>query len=287
MTNRAPIYINHDIRSFNGRYIQMPGWFSGEPDTVWGNLRIPNPCANSSIGDVNQLYPIGTKFVDFERTFFYGFVNDVGTANKANIGMFNKNEQDTCTWGATAGIKGDEVVGILASTLDVDTTPAVDFFAGGWFMPRTNPYGSYRVLASTTETGGRTSGEVDLTLDRGLIEAVTASVASCFLNRNEYKKLSQQWGLGLYYATCPGVTLVDPIASTWQWVQSWGPCYVVPMNEEIGAVNQAHQCYFHIDGSVTLITVSPTQSNQIAGYMLPSSGSSTSSTWLIKLQVDR
>lgn len=287
MANTSYIGVNHDLRCLDGKFIQMPVWFSGEADTgIWGKLALPNPHANSSVGDVSQQYPVGTKFVDGDRVFFYGYMHTVYTANKANIGCFNLNEKDTVTFGATAGVKGDTVVGILASTLDTGITPVRDFFAGGWFMPRTNPYSSYRVLASTTATGGRTSGEVDLTLDYGLVEAVTASVASCYLNRSEWTKLAQHWAGGLNYATCPGVTLIDPIASTWQWLQSWGPCYVVPYNEEIGAVALAHTCFFHIDGTIRLITLTPTASQQIAGYMLNSSSATFGSTWLIRLQVN-
>jgi len=286
-TNRSFIGINHDIRSNSGRYIIMPVWFSGEPEGVWGNLVIPNPLANSSVGETSQSYPVGTKFIDGDRAFHFGYVATVYTANKANIGLFNGLEMDTCTVGATAGVAGDTVIGVLASTLDVDTTPVEDYFAGGWFMPRTNPYSSYRVLASTTELLGRTSGDVDLTLDHGLVEAVSASQASCFLNRNEYKGLIQHWAGGINYATCPGVTLIDPIASTWQWVQSWGPCYVVPYNEEIGAAASNHDCFFHIDGTIKIETRASGALNQRAGYMLPSSGASFGSTWLIKLQIDK
>jgi len=287
VTNRSLIRINHDIRSVDGKYIQMPRWISGEPDDVWGKLAFPNPHANSSVGDARQLYPVGTKFVDADRTFFYGYMHTVYTANKANLGVFNLNEMDTATWGATAGVAGDTVVGILASTLDVSATPSRDDYAGGWLCPRTNPYSSYPIIASTTATGGRTSGEVDLTLAYGLVEAVSASVASCFLNMSEFKKLAQHWAGGINYATCPGVTLIDPIASTWQWIQSWGPCYVVPYNEEIGAVALSHTCFFHIDGTIRLVTLTPTASQQIAGYMLPSSGSSFGSTWLIRLQINK
>lgn len=284
MANRNFLGVNHDIRSNSGRYIQMPVWHAGEPESTWGKLAIPNPHANSSVGDTSQLYPHGTKFVDGDRTFYYGYMNTVYTGNKANLGCFNLNEQDTFTWGATAGVAGDTKVGILASTLDVDTTPAEDFFAGGWMMPRTNPYSSYRVIKSSL-VDNTVVGEVDLWLDHGLVEAVTASQASCFLNRSEWTKLAQHWAGGINYATCPGVTLIDPIAGTWQWLQTWGPCYVVPYNEEIGAVALAHTCFFHIDGTIRLITLTPTASQQIAGYMYPSSGSGFGSTWLIRLQI--
>src|SRR4030066_783662 len=95
MANRSFVGINHDIRSNNGRYIQMPVWHAGEPIDVWGKLAIPNPHANSSVGDTTQHYPHGTRFVDGDRTFYYGYVSVVYTANKANLLMFNINQANS------------------------------------------------------------------------------------------------------------------------------------------------------------------------------------------------
>ena len=277
----------HSICVNDGKYVVMPVWVSG--DTKWGNLAHPNPHANSSVGDTQQGYPLGTKFVDGDRVFFYGYTQTVYTANKANIGMFNFAESasgtGTVTWGATAGVAGDTKVGIVASGL-TDSTPAENDFAGGWFMPRTNPYGSYRVIASST-SGATTSGEVDLYLDYGLSEAVSASQGSCFLNFSEWSNMAQHWAGGIDYATPVGVTLIDPIASTWQWVQTWGPCYVVPYNEEIGATSGCHDCFFHIDGTIKVETSASGALHQYAGTMLNSSGSATTSTWLIRLKMNR
>lgn len=288
MTNRSFIGVNQNIRQHNGKYMQMPVWFSGEPDNVWGNLDHPNPHARSSAGDTTQLYPVGAKFVDGDRVFFYGYVHTVYTANKANLCMFNISQADAITWGATAGVAGDTVVGILASTLDVSQTPVRDYYAGGWLLPRTNPYSSYRILASTTATGARTSGEVDLTIDYGLVEAVTASQGSCFLNTSEYKKLCQDWAGGSYgaYATSPGVTLIDPIASTWQWIQAWGPCYVVPYNEEIGTAGN-FDCVTHIDGTIKVETRADGAFHQRVGNLLNFATSSNTSSWLIRLQINK
>jgi hypothetical protein len=270
----------------NGKYVVLPVWVRG--DKKYGELALPNPHANSSIGDTQQQYPHGTKFVDGARTFYYGKVASVTVGNKANIGLFNTNEHaagtGTVTWGATAGVKGDTKVGILASSL-TDTTPAVNDFAGGWFMPRTNPYSSYPVIASSV-SGASVSGEVDLYLDYGLVEAVSQSQASCFLNFSEWTALRQEWAAGSDLMTCPGVTLIDPIAATWQWVQSWGPCYVVPYNEEIGALVNVHQAAFHIDGTIKAVVPTSTYNRQLAGYLINDSGPSSTSSWLVRLQVN-
>ena len=271
----------------DGKYIVLPVWVRG--DTKYGNLTHPNPHANSSVGDTQQQYPHGTKFVDGDRTFFYGKVKTVYLAGKSNLGLFNMNESATgatanITWGATAGVAGDTKVGILASTL-VDTTPSEDDFAGGWLMSPTDPYSSYRVLASST-SGATTSGEVDLYLDYGLVEAVTASTNYGFLNKSEWTNLYQAWTSDIDYATVQGVTLIDCIADTWQWVQAWGPCYVMPYNEEIGGTIGNHDCFFHRDGTIRLETRAAATLHERAGYMLNSSGTATTSTWLIRLQIN-
>lgn len=285
MTNRSFIGINHDIRSYNSKYIVMPVWFSGQPDTgVWGKLTHPNPHANSSVGDTTQGYPIGTKFVDGDRTFFYGYTSLVYTADKANIGMFNLNKDDAVTFSSTAGVAGDTTVAVLASTLSDGATPDEDDYAGGWFMPRTNPYSSYRVLASSV-VSKTISGYVDLTLDYGLIEAVAANVANCFVCKSEWGKMYQHWAGGLNYVTCVGATLIDPIASTWQWVQSWGPAYLVPYNDQLGGAVDVHQAQWHLDGSIE--KHSEATDRQHAGYMIPNRISATTATWLIRLQVNK
>lgn len=281
---RAPVI--QSVTYNNGRAVILPVWVRGEEN--YGNLVIPNPHANSSTGDVGQQYPLGTKFIDGDRTFHYGYTQTVYTGNKANLGMFNFAESASgtgaVTWGATAGAAGDTKVGIIASGL-TDTTPAEDDFAGGWLLPRTNPYSSYRIIASSV-SGATTSGEVDLYLDHGLVEAVSASQGSCYVNFSPWSNMAQHWAGGIDYASVLGVTLIDPIASTWQWVQTWGPCYVVPYNEEIGATSGCHDCFFHIDGTIKVETRASGALHTFAGTMLNSSGTATTSTWLIKLKLD-
>jgi len=47
-----------------------------------------------------------------------------------------------------------------------------------------------------------------------------------------------------------------------------------------------HDCFFHIDGTIKLQTRAAGALNQRAGYMLNSSGSASTSTWLIRLQIN-
>lgn len=279
------VQIIHSIVQKDGKYIVLPVWVSG--DTQYGNLAHPNPHANSSVGDTAQLYPHGTKFVDGERTFMYGYMHTADTSGKSNIGVYNINESATgttasATWGATAGVAGDTTVYISTANF-VDTTPAVDDFAGGWLQTCTNPYGSYRILGNSLASA-TTADEIDFYLDYGLAEAVTAAVAYVQIDYSQYTKFGRGW-LGEYGAFCtvPGVTLIDSISSTWQWVQSWGPCYM-SLDEAIGDADHRQSCIFGTGGSISIHTTN--EIRQYAGFLMPSAGVATTMNNLIFLQIN-
>lgn len=275
-------YVNHDIRSNNGKYILMPPYKAGQEG--WGNLKIPN--VYTAGGDTAALYPVGTKFVDFDRDFIYGYqYGEFNTTTKANIGLFNWAEDEIITWGATAGVAGDTLVGILASTLDIETTAAANIFAGGYLMPRTNPYSCYRIVSNTAYNDGRVTGEMDIVLETGLTAAVTASQASGFLNKNPYVKMYKSWAGGAENTSVIGVTLIDPTDSTYQWVQTRGPVYV-PGDEQMGSADNLRVAYWHKDGSIragTGPTWSATQQQQYAGYCIPNTGTTPLMSWLLMM----
>ena len=277
--------VNHDIRSVNGKYIMMPPWKEGQAG--WGNLSIPNTTLDG--GDTAQQYPVNAKFVDFDRTHIYGYCNSRGEASvKANIGLFNQNKLETVGFSATAGAVGDTLVGVVGGDLDDNTSAAANIFAGGYFMPRTNPYSCYRVVKNTAYLSGRVATEMDLTIEDGLTAIVAASVASCFLNRNPYTKMRHQWGgAAAYRLQVVGVTLIDPTASTYQWVQTWGPVHI-PGNENPGSANSLQQAYFHIDGSVgggTQGDIDATFQPQLAGYVI--GDTSGGMTWFTHIMLER
>ena len=233
-----------------------------------------------------MIYPINTKFVDFDRTFIYGYVYGVvnPASVKANIGLANNNIREVITWGATAGAISDTLLGILASTLDVETTAAANVFAGGYVMPRTNPYSDYRVISNTAYDDGRVSGEMDILIeDDGLTAIVAASVASCFLDRNPYTRLYSRWGGADEYERFMGVTLIAPTASTYQWIQSWGPVHM-PSDEQIGTGTYEGTAFFAGDGS--LLGPNGSRENQQIGHAIGDSDGGVT-TWFVQLQIER
>lgn len=265
------IQVIHSLVQKDGKYIVLPNWVSG--DTKYGNLAHPNPLANTGVGDTQQGYPHGTKFVCGPRTFYYAKVGTVDASGKANIGLYNISESVTgatanITWGSVGSVPGDTVVG-LVTTGFADTDPAEDAFAGGWLIPPyPDPYGTFEVLHSTTNTGARVSGEVDLTLDYGLVNTVPADRNYGELNFSQYINLGRGWA-GDYgnWATVVGITLIDSIANTWQWVQTWGPCYVL-VDAAMGDGPHKQMACFGDGGAVYLHDTYG--DHQHAGYLLPS-----------------
>jgi len=278
--------INHDIRSVNGKYLVMPPW--KEAQEGWGNLAIPNVYLDG--GDTAQQYPVNTKFVDFDRTHIYGYCNSRGESTvKANVGLFNMCKLETVGFSTVAGAVGDTTVAILSGDLDDETAAAVNIFAGGYFMPRTNPYSCYRIISNTIYTGGTVgTSEMDIVIENGLTAIVAASVASCYLIRNPYVKMRHQWGAT---ASCRkqvvGVTLVDPTASTYQWVQTWGPC-ALPSDETMGTADWLQSAYFNSDGSIqagSSVSLSTTNQPQYAGDCM--GDTSDGMTWFVALRLER
>jgi len=275
--------IVHTLIAVAGKYIVMPPHKEGQ--SGWGNMAEPNP--QLAGGDSSMLYPVNTKFVDFDRTFIYGYCNTRDTADvKANIGLFNMCKKETIGFGSVAGVAGDTLVGVVGGDLDYETEAAADIFAGGYFMPRTNPYSCYRIVSNTAYLSGRVSTEMDLTLETGLTAAVAEDVASCFLDRNQYVKMRHAWA-GVYREQVVGVTLINPTVSTYQWVQTWGPCHI-PGNESPGSANSLQAAWFHIDGSVgggVQGDIDETFQPQLAGYVI---GDTTGGmTWFTHIMLER
>ena len=270
--------INHDIRSVNGKHIELPCWKGGEDDVV-RELAIPDVYVTST----TQKYPIGTKFVDDDRVFHYGYLHtdeDVGGA-RAGQGLGNLNECKSTTTDAV-----EHAIGATAITIE-DTASTVNEWAGGFFCPMSSPYGiTYRVLSNTVQDGEHSI----LTLERGLVVAVAASTADCRLNANQYSKLLTTRASGRHYVSFMGCSPIQPVASSYQWVQTWGPCNVMGGDEIPGSENGLRMGQFNIDGTLVWDAwagQSANQGHQLAGYVINSTGTGTTASWFIYLMVAR
>lgn len=269
-----PIFQQQSIEMHDAKYVVLPPWKGGE-DAVVRSLVIPDVY----VLDTSQKYPIGTKFVDGDRVFHYGYVYSVNsTADRAMGGMKNVAAAKAVTFDAVVHAVGDTEIVIE------DDASAVNLWAGGYLMPRISSaalgygkYSSYRVLSNTVTD----NTHVTLTLDRGVIVELPASDDG-FLNQNMYSKLSCELpNAGVADAPSVGVNLVRAVSSRWIWLQTWGPCYITGGDERLGNGDDQLNAVFHQDGS--LYCPATRNQQQDAGFLLNRSGGTSS--WYVFLHI--
>jgi len=260
--------MQQSIEMCDGQYLVLPKWKGGEANVNRG-LTVPDVY----VLDSTQKYPIGTKFVDGDRVFHYGYCysNDsIGTRSMG--GMMNVAVAKAVTHDAVIEPVGETEIKIE------DTTSTVNQWAGGYYMPRVHPYSCYRVLSNTVSDGEHSI----LTLERGLLVATTASLASSYLNQNQYSKLSCQLpNAGKDDASVMGVNLANAIAGRWMWIQTWGPCYISGGDELLGVAGGDRDAKFHQDG--TCMCPATVDQTQRAGYAINETDGT--STWFVFLQL--
>lgn len=259
----------------DGKYIVLPPWKGGEDDVV-RSLAVPDVY----VLDKTQKYPIGTKFVDGDRVFHYGYCYSKNSAaGRASGGMKNLAlVKETTTKLLTVEPIGETEIEI------VDTKSALNQWAGGYYMPYvTTGLSTYRILSNTKSDGAH----VTLTLERGLLVASTAGM-TVRISQNQYSKLSCELpNAGAYYASSMGVNLVEAGAGKWLWIQTWGPCYVHGGDDLLGKDAADRMGTFHIDGTL-MCPINPaagaSQHDQIAGYAI-NRGDGTAEAWFVFLQL--
>lgn len=269
--------VNQNIRLADAKGVVLPPWTDVDGDII-PNLAIPDVYVLDAI----QKYPIGAKFIDWNKVFYYGYCSEKNSvAGRASGGMKNAAvvfEDET-----------DAVVEPVGETEIVVTNPANDVtknkFAGGDYMPYTTTgLSTYRILSNTKAAGGKFT----VTLERGLLVASTSGM-TVRLSRNQYAELCCELpNAGKHYSSSMGVNLVEAEAGKWLWIQTYGPCYVHGGDELLGVDSADRMGYFHIDGSL-LTPVNPAEGAvgnnlQIAGYAI-NRGDGTASAWYVFLQL--
>ncbi len=162
----------------NGKYIVLPPWFSGE--TVYGNLS--HPTINSE--DSQQMYPIGTKFVDGDRIFRYCYAGSTIAIPQRGIANVSEQLEGTCLGNAVAGAYTLDIPPDCADFTSVVQYRTKDIYAGGYLTingASGNPvYHEFHRIVSNDATTGT---YVRVTLDTPLTTAQTTPWITAYLNR--------------------------------------------------------------------------------------------------------
>ncbi len=254
----------------DGKYIVMPAWKGGQ--VGWGNLAHPSPYEEGS----QQLYPIGTKFVDDDRIWRY-----VQAGNTCTVGRLLQswNAYGTATSGD--GTTREDAIIAAAAVIDATTIYCTDqgsavtanLFAGGYALVYWE-FMSLRIQSNTAEDDP-TTDQFTITFDQPLHAAIASSSnVSCYRDKYadvRYLSAGDQAGFGSGVCV-PHRTLTD---TYYGWGQTWGPCGLAG-TDNAGATANERGMSMMTDGSIYQTTGIHSSNNQpqyqYIGYLIPYTG---------------
>jgi len=277
----SKVGVNHDLRVVDGRTIYMPGWVENQDG--WGNLKIPD----LSLADSAQKYPLGTKYVDGDRTFKYA--KFMGTVNP-DLGCKDTQPQAVAyaaiqaaalqyattiaiTVGATDGIAGDGVI-------------AVNALAGGYVVvfDASSKAFTRQIQSNTVVASGGGTMTVVLTDPIPVALIATTDHAECMASPYSY--------MTAYTGNDKGAVMGMPqlvyTSGQFGWVQTWGPTWIAPQ-AAVGSGSNNRIGIFRHDGSIDELDYADAYNNkgQIAGFVMTHAQAGTQGAPFFWLMIDR
>jgi len=269
---------NTDLRSVDGQTIYLPPEIGGASGQ--GNLSLPNVYSQTATAQ----YPIGTRFVNGNRTYHYGYFGTAVTYNTTAVGNYGafllswSNSYDTAyTSGSTNKVKVDGTS---------DGVPIAHALAGGYlFIWASTAIGRIQMrVVDNLAAESASPYSVELELEQNIPIDIAANTAF-EVYANQYADMRTAWAgaqSGDYMAFV-GLPTTIVTAERYGWVLTWGPCFIVAAGTETGADSYDRQLVFMSDGSVGLAgdQYNTPLSNQIAGYALNRTSSANADQWMM------
>jgi len=231
-----------------------------------------------------QRYSIGTRMHMGERVFRYARVKDgsygmTAFPTRLDLGFGVASgvwagSDETSVTGAVAGIAG----GTTLQYVSAAAIPAGRFNGGYINIGGGLAYGvTCRILTQPVAAGGGVT--ITLVLEDPLPMAVAAGSA-CALFRSKYADVYSPNQAtaeainnpNLQYLTILGIPLVEGLAGQFQWIQTWGPGFVVSGGGTEGQnIEERQLVWDNQDGSVQLVGpfYAGVRSFQYAGALIP------------------
>ena len=275
--------INHDIRSNNGQTIYLPPEMAGASGQ--GNLALPNVFSES----VSAGYPIGTRFVNGDRTYHYYYAGGTISYTLAaisNRGAFLKSWANSYDSSQPAGTNPYKMDGTSAGV------PAANALAGGYLLVYVaTAIGRFNMrVVSNTAAATASPYTTELTLEQATPVVVAANTGS-EVYANPYANLQSSWGDSLAgdYCYFAGLPAINMTSTYWGWVLTWGPCFIVATSTATGGATYARTLIFNADGSVAPASerwgAATSLAAQFAGVALNLTTSGSGDQWM-RLMLD-
>jgi predicted RecA/RadA family phage recombinase len=232
--------------------------------------------------DDEQLYPLGTRYVDpvDGRVFRYA---QAGTAGwKPGKGAFFKGAIVIGENVHVAAAIGDTEVVIEQASITANA------WAGGYIVMGHGSEATTqnRRIVSNTASADSTN-HVTVTLDSPLTAALTTS-SYCEIIINPYHDLQTTTGEYNGVAGVPAAVATD---DQYGWVQTWGPCWICPGGAGTpGSTAMERTVYFVGDGSINgdVGFVDPTtepERRQVAGFIIQQDSAGSGGPPFVMLQI--
>jgi len=226
--------------------------------------------------DSTQLYPLGTRLQVDDRVFRYACAGTNGV--KAGYGAFYKvSLAVTYESAGAASVVGDR-------TMTITEALTLNQLAGGYVVMGHNAAATTQNRRIISNTAGATTSTI--TLDGPIAVAGTHAVE---IIPSIYGDL-QTSGSNEYDGVA-GVPARTATNNQYFWVQTWGPCWIVPGGAGTpGSTAAERTVYFVGDGSVNgdVGLVAPTtepERRQVAGFIIQTDSSGSGGPPFIMLQV--
>lgn len=235
--------------------------------------------------DTVQRFRFGTRYLtDDGRVFKFGKAG--GTLNP-DLGCHSYVAQHV----AYATVAASTAVGVIDFKIDVAASDgaaasgviAVDELQGGYviiFPHSSNSMHRYIEGNTVVASGG---GEMTLTVDAPLNIATVVDVTHAECMASPYSDVRN---LTTGLRSVIGIPTVPATASTYTWLQTWGPCWVAPQGEVGDAAHDA-QVVFRHDGSIDEHDYSDAYvtKQQHAGFIMSHATAGTQGAPFIFLQI--
>ena len=227
--------------------------------------------------DSTQLYDLGTRLQVDDRVFRYALCGTNGV--NAGWGAFYKVSLAITYEAADAVVIGDRTITINEAGITLNQ------LKGGYIVMGHNSAATTqnrRIVSNTVSSGG----ECIATLDGPIAVAGTLSIE---VIPNIYGNL--QVAGSQEYDGVAGVPARTATTGQYFWVQTWGPCWIVPGGAGTpGSTAAERAVYFTGDGSINGAVGMASESTeahyrQYAGYIIQTDSSGSGGPPFIMLQV--
>jgi len=219
---------------------------------------------------VTKKYPLGYTITLGGRTYYYAHV-DAERQLRAAYAVFPK-----IYYGETGAPVAEAAVGATTITLTAVADVAVNQFADGILSKAGGGGGGYGVnYRVKSNTGCLAAGTYTVTLYDAIITTIPIS--------DTITMFRSPWA----NVVCMRQRVIDGVATdlrktAWVgvpnrfvtkdyycWLQTYGPCMVVPAGGTEGVADDERMMHFEEDGSVAKVDYATPHEQQIAGFVLP------------------